>query len=63
MVFIKLTKVFDTMNRTALWEILKKLGIPDNMLNVIISFHEGMRASTVSNGHSTEQFGVTNGTI
>ena len=62
MVFIDLTKTFDTVNRTALWEILKKFGIPDNMLNVKISFHEGMRASVVSNGDSSEQFGVTNST-
>ena len=32
------------------------------MLTVIISFHKGMRASVVSNGGSSEQFDVTNGT-
>ena len=54
MVFIDLTKAFDTVNRTALWKILKKLGIPDNMIKVIISFHEGMKASVVSNGDSSD---------
>ena len=62
MVFIDLKKAFDTVNRAALWKILKKLGIPDIMLNVIKSFHKGMRASVVSNGNSSEQFGKTNGT-
>ena len=62
MVFIDLTKAFDTVNRDALWKVLKKLGIPDNMLNVIISFHDGMRASVVSNGESSDPFNVTNGT-
>ena len=42
--------------------MLKKLGITDNMLNVIISFHDGMRASVVSNGESSDPFNVTNGT-
>ena len=50
MVFVDLTKAFDTVNRAALWKVLKKLGIPDSMLKVIISFHEGMRASVMSNG-------------
>ena len=49
-VFVDLTKVFDTVNRQALWKVLKKLGIPDKMLNVIISFHEGMKAPVVSDG-------------
>ena len=40
-VFIDLTKAFNTVNRTALWNILKKLGIPYNMLNVMISFQQG----------------------
>ena len=60
MVFIDLTKAFDTVNRDALWKVLKKLGIPDNMLNVIISFHDGMRASVVSNGESSDPFNVAN---
>ena len=33
-VFIDLTKAFDTVNRGDLRKVLKKLGIPDNMLNV-----------------------------
>ena len=48
MVFVDLTEAFATVNRNALWTVLKKLGIPDNMLNVIISFHEGMKAAVLS---------------
>lgn len=62
MVFIDLTKAFDTVNRAALWKVLKKLGIPVNMLRVITSFHDGMMASVVSNGESSDLFDVTNGT-
>ena len=62
MVFVDLTKAFDTVNRNALWKVLKKLGIPDNMLNVIISFHEGMKASVLSDGDFSDPFDVSNGT-
>ena len=62
MVFVDLTNAFDTVNRAALWKVLKKLGIPDSMLKVIISFHEGMRASVGSNGKTSDSFNVTNGT-
>lgn len=40
----------------------KKLGIPDKILNVIISFHEGMKAAVVSDGEFSDSFNVTNGT-
>ena len=31
--FIDLTKAFDTVNRTALWSILEKLGCPQKYSN------------------------------
>ena len=62
MVFVDLTKAFDTVNRDALWQVLRRLGIPENMLSVIISFHEGMKASVVSDGMMSDPFDVTNGT-
>lgn len=62
MVFVDLTKAFDTVDRDSLWKVLKKLGIPDNMLNIIISFHKGMKASVLSDGQSSDVFDVTNGT-
>ena len=62
MVFVDLTKAFDTVNRAALWKVLRKLGIPENMLQVIVSFHEGMKANVVSDGDLSDPFDVTNGT-
>ena len=43
-VFIDLTKAFDTVNRSALWFVLRKRGIPPKITNcnMIISLHEGM---------------------
>ena len=62
MVFIDLTKAFDTVNRPALWKVLRKLGIPENMLSVISSFHNGMKASVHAGGESSTSFNVSNGT-
>lgn len=53
MIFVDLT------NRQALWQVLKKLGIPDKMLNVIVSFHEGMKAAVMFNGKSSASLNGT----
>lgn len=62
MVFIDLTKAFDTVNREALWKVLQKLGLPDIMIQVIISLHFGMKGSVRVGGEISETFNVTNGT-
>ena len=50
------------MGRTALWEILLKIGCPTDFVTIIRSFHEGMRASVIENGEVSPDFEVTNGT-
>ena len=50
MFFVDLTKAFDTVSRTALWKVLSKLDLPEQMIQVIISLHGGMMASVRSNG-------------
>ena len=62
MVFVDLTKAFGTVNREALWKVLRKHGIPNCMLSVIMSFHQGMKGAVVSGGRVSKQFGVFNGT-
>jgi len=42
-VFVDLTKAFDSVDRTALWEILPKIGCPADFVTIICSFHEGMQ--------------------
>ena len=49
-VFVDLTKAFDSVDRTALWEVLLKIGCPPGFVNIIRSFHDGMRAAVVENG-------------
>ena len=62
MVFVDLTKAFYTINRDTLWKVLAKLGIPNDMLNVICSFHEGMQASVYAASQNSDTFSVTSGT-
>jgi len=50
MVFIDLTKVFDSINRPGLWQILRKIGCPDKFVQIVQSFHEGMRGQVIDGG-------------
>ena len=61
LIFIDLVKGFDTVNRDIMWQLLRKIGIPDKIVNIIQSFHEGMRATVQVGGESTEEFEVTCG--
>ena len=42
--FIDLTKAYDSVDRTLLWKVLARFGVPQNMISVIRHFHDGMRA-------------------
>ena len=42
--FIDLTKAYDSFNRTLLWTVLTRFGVPHNMISVIRQLHDGMRA-------------------
>lgn len=42
MYFIDLQKAFDTVDRKPLQKVLAHFGVPDNMIEVIRKFHEGM---------------------
>ena len=60
-VFLDLTKAFDSVNREALWCILRKLVCPEKFFNVIRSFHDGMVARVMDQGAYSEPFTVSNG--
>jgi len=62
LVFIDLTKAFDTVNRAGLWLILEKFGCPAKFVEIIKSFHEGMTATVVEAGQCSASFPVSNGT-
>ena len=42
--FIDLTKAYDSVDRTLLWTVLARFGVPYIMISVIRQFHDGMRA-------------------
>ena len=42
--FIDLTKAYDSVDRTLLWDVLARFGVPPRMLAVIRQFHDGMQA-------------------
>ena len=60
-VFIDLTKAFDTVNREALWVILGKLGCPAKFVKLIQQFHDDMTGEVIVDGEPSERFGITNG--
>ena len=41
---IDLTKAYDSADRTLIWTVLARFGVPQNMISVIRQFHDGMRA-------------------
>ena len=61
LLFIDLTKAFDTVNRAALWAILSKLGCPPRFVQIIRSFHDGMFCRVIENGEASDPFPVSNG--
>ena len=42
--FIGLTKAYDSVDRTLLWTVLARFGVPHIMISIIRQFHDGMRA-------------------
>ena len=44
MCFIDLQKAYDTVDRTLLWQVLNRIGVPPQMIAVIQQFNDGMRA-------------------
>jgi len=49
-VFVDLVKAFDSISREALFEILRRYGIPDHFLSVLIRLHKGSKFVIDING-------------
>ena len=50
MCFIDLQKAYDTVDRTLLWQVLPRIGVPTQMIAVIQQFHDEMRACVRPDG-------------
>ena len=62
MCFVDLTKAYDSVDRTLLWTVLARFGVPPKMLAVIRHFHDGMRARMrTDDGECSDWFGVEQG--
>ena len=42
--FIDLTKAHNSVDRTLLWAVVARYGVPQNMISVVRRFHDGLRA-------------------
>ena len=60
--FIDLTKAYDSVDRTLLWDTLARFGVPPRMLTVIRQFHDGMQACVrLDDGEFSDKFDVGQG--
>ena len=59
--FVDLTKAYDKVSRDILWDILLKLGVPENVVNLIKALHEGAEAFVRVDGKISDPFGLNNG--
>ena len=59
--FVDLTKAFDTVSRPSLYKVLKRIGCPPTLLQLIISFHEDMTACIQYEGNISDMFDVKSG--
>ena len=60
LVFIDLTKAFDTVNREALWTVLERIWCPPKLVSMIRLFHDGMTGQVLFNGNVTDAFVISN---
>ena len=59
MCVIDLTKAYDSVDRSLLWDVLARFGVPPRMLAVIRQFNDGMQAcGTVDDGECSDMFDV-----
>lgn len=56
--FVDLTTVFNSVCQQPLWKVLAMLEILEQMLNIIVSIHNDLNASVLSNGNQSQPFYV-----
>ena len=61
MVFVDFSKVFDTVGKTGLWQLLKTYGCPDKFTTMIDALHTEMMANVCVGREVSKSFRVTNG--
>ena len=61
LLFVDLTKAYDSVARSALWKVLEKLGVPSEMVKMVRSLHEGMKAEVRVGEKKSGSIKVNNG--
>ena len=61
LVFVDLKKAYDSVPHEGLWTALEKLGIPEEVISIVRSFHENMKARIRVDGELLEEIEVENG--
>ena len=61
MVFIDLSKAFDTVDRSTLWTLLRRYGCPETFVKIIQEFHDGMAGAVSIGGSTTDPFQISHG--
>ena len=57
--FIDLTKAYDSVDRTLLWDVLARFSVPPRMLAAIRQFHDGVQACVrLDGGECSDKFDV-----
>ena len=60
--FIDFNKAYDSVDRTILWDVLARFGVPPRMLAFIRQFHDGMQACVrLNDGECSDKFDVGQG--
>lgn len=59
--FLDLTKAYDLCNRSALWKILSRIGIPEGLVKVLQALHEDMEIFIDSGGSLSNPIKCANG--
>ena len=59
--FIILQKEYDSVDRTLLWQVLARFGVPVQRIEVIRQFHDGRRACVRNDNGRSEWFEVAQG--
>ena len=60
LIFVDLKKAYDSVPCEALWVSLRKLGVPDHLMDIIRSFHDNMKAKLWVNREMLREIEVEN---
>ena len=60
-VFVDLTKAFYLVSKEGLFHLLEKIGCPQKLLKVVMSFHDDMKGSVLFDGSSSAVFPIKSG--